>query len=202
MTLENLLNCSRPLYLETDIEGVDYGQVGSCFLVRRGNLLWVATARHCLWLDQQPKVEEVSAVVERLWIPQALADVRPMSFGFMRVRVGSSATCAAAADIAVIDVANEPLPETVDFCDLASFPLCTPEPGDKLSIAGYPKLINEIQYPEKEGGKLKPRRLLTSGSFVGKGTAPGLIAMLLDEPDTVASCDGMARKAGGYAQLL
>jgi hypothetical protein len=144
MTLKNLLNCSRPFYLETDIEGVDYGQVGSCFLVRRGNLLWVATARHCLRSDQQPKAEEIRAVVERLWIPQTLADARPTSFGFTRVRVGSSATRAAAADIAVIDVANEPLPETADFCDLAYFPLCAPESGDKLSIAGYPKLINEI----------------------------------------------------------
>ena len=49
MTLESLLNCARPIYLETDIEGIDYGQVGSCFLVRNGSLLWIATARHCLW---------------------------------------------------------------------------------------------------------------------------------------------------------
>src|SRR5438270_9409801 len=27
MTLEQLLNCARPLYLETDIDGVDYGQI-------------------------------------------------------------------------------------------------------------------------------------------------------------------------------
>jgi hypothetical protein len=110
----------------------------------------------------------------------------------MQARVGSSTTHVAASDIAVIDVANEPSPEMVDFCDLASFPLCTPELGDKLVIAGYPKLINEIQYPEDEDGKLKPRRLLTSGSSVGEGTAPGLHAMLLDKPDTLASYNGMS----------
>lgn len=192
MTLESLLKCARPLYLETDIEGVDYGQVGSCFLVRNGSRLWVATARHCLWCVQQPKPEEIGATVERLWVPQVLSDPQPTCFGFTEARVGSSITHVAASDIAVIDVANEPAPKTADFCDLSSFPLCTPEPGDKLVIAGYPELINEIQYPEDEDGKLKPRSLQMSGSSVGEGTAPGLHALLLDKRDTLASYNGMS----------
>ena len=192
MTLESLSNCSRPLYLETDIEGIDYGQVGSCFLVSKGGLLRVVTARHCLWPDKQPKPEDISGTVEHLWVPQVLTDAQPNCFGFTQARVGSSTTHLAASDIAVIDVANEPAPETGDFCNLTSFPLCTPKPGDKLVIAGYPKLINEIHYPEKADGKLKPRRLLTSASFVAEGTAPGLHAMLLDNPDTLASYNGMS----------
>jgi hypothetical protein len=192
MTLESLLNCARPLYLETEIEGFDYGQVGSCFLVRNSNLLWVVTARHCLWPNQQPKLAEIGGVIERLWVPQVLADANPTCFGLTQARVALSATHVAASDIVVIDVANEPPPETADFCDLASFPLCTPRSGDKLVIAGYPKIVNEIQYPQANGGRLKPKRLLASGSFLPEATAPALHAMLLDKPDTLASYNGMS----------
>ena len=121
-----------------------------------------------------------------------LADAHLACFSFTRASLGSSATHVAASDIAVIDVANEPSPETTDFCDLASFPLCTPVSGDKLVIAGYPKMINEIEYPEAGGGKLKPKRLKMSCSFLPEGTAPVLHSMFLDQPDTLASYNGMS----------
>lgn len=192
MTLERLLSCVRPLYLETEIEGVDYGQVGSCFLVRNSNILGVVTARHCLWSNRQPTLAEIGSVIERLWVPQALVDATPTCFGFTKARVASSPTHVAASDIGVIDVANDPPPETADFCDLATFPLCKPLSGDKLVIAGYPEIINEIQYPQANGGKLKPKRLLASGSFLPEGTAPALHTMLLDKPDTLPSYNGMS----------
>ncbi len=192
MTLEGLLSCARPLYLETEIEGFDYGQVGSCFLVRNSNILWVMTARHCLWPNRQPKLAEIGGVIERLWVSQLLIDATPMCFGFTQARVASSPTHVVASDVVVIDVANDPPPETADFCDLATFPLCTPLSGDKLVIAGYPKIVNEIQYPQANGGKLKPKRLLASGSFLPEGTAPALHAMILDKPDTLASYNGMS----------
>lgn len=117
----------------------------------------------------------------------------PLSFGFTSARVGSSSSHAAAADIAVLDVLSDPPPDTSDFYDLASGPLCLPGQSAKLVVSGYPKPINEIQYPDEDrDGKLKPRRHIASGFFAGEGTAPMLGAIGLDAPDTLVSYNGMS----------
>ncbi|MGC1782135.1 MAG: serine protease [Acidobacteriaceae bacterium] len=192
-TLGDILNCSRPLFLEANIEGFDYGQTGSCFLLRVGDRLRVVTARHCLWQNTRPNPEQIRSTVENLWIPQRMMDKSPLSFGFTSARAASSTTHASACDFAVIEISCNPWPDTADFYDLAITSSPIPKCGDKLVVAGYPQLINEIQYPdEKQDGKLKPRRLLASGIFAGGGTAPMLNAMRLDEPEKLASYNGMS----------
>jgi hypothetical protein len=102
-------------------------------------------------------------------------------------------THAAALDLAVLEVSCDPQPDTSDFYDLPNSSLCLAERGDKLVVAGYPQLINEIQYPdENQDGILKPRQLTASGIFVGEGTAPMLNAMRLDEPKILVSYNGMS----------
>ncbi len=98
-----------------------------------------------------------------------------------------------ACNFAVIEISCDPWPDTSDFYDLATSSLSIAKCGDKLVVAGYPQLISEIHYPdENHDGKLKPRRLMASGIFVGEGTAPMLNAMRLDEPEKLASYNGMS----------
>jgi hypothetical protein len=192
-TLGDILNCSRPLYLESNIEGFDYGQTGSCFLLRIGDRLRVVTARHCLWQNPRPELNQIRSTVENLWIPQRMVDKSPLSFGFTSARAASSSTHASACDFVVIEISCDPWPDTSDFYDLATSSSSIAKCGDKLVVAGYPQLINEIRYPdENQDGKLKPRRLMASGIFVGEGTAPMLNAMRLDEPEKLASYNGMS----------
>jgi hypothetical protein len=193
MTLDHIFDCSRPLYLESEIAEIDYGQIGSCFLIRSAIRLFVVTAGHCLWQHRQPTQELIRAVAQTLWIPQRMNDSSPVSFGFTAASAALSTTHASACDFAVIEISHDPLPETTDFYDLGAASLSIPSSGDKLIIVGYPKIINEIEYPnEQQNGKLKPRRLVASGRFVGEGTAPMLDAMQLDEPEKLLSYNGMS----------
>lgn len=90
-------------------------------------------------------------------------------------------THAAALDLLVLEVSCDPQPDTSDFYDLPNSSLCLAESGDKLVVAGYPQLINEIQYPdENQDGKN------VNGS--GDGDRGGVIGSLV-EPRTQTCLD-------------
>lgn len=196
MTLNDLLECGRPLYSESGPTGFEYGQLGSCALFARAGRRMILTARHCLWQTATPSEEAIRRTIAHLWVPQHLGMIHPISFGLANPRVAHSVTYQAATDLAVIDVLNDEYtspPHVPFFCDLDVVPFVVPKPGDKLVIAGYPKAINRIDYPENDAhGRLVPRRLDASGVYVGEGTAPLLIGMQIDDPMALASFDGMS----------
>ena len=110
MTLEQLPRLTlKALYLETDIEGIDYGQNGTCTLLKdQGRFIIVTALSLPLAEYATDRGRNPLLHPEHLWIPQTLTTSRPESFGLCNPRVARSPTHRAASDFAVVGVLEPP----------------------------------------------------------------------------------------------
>ena len=187
MKLGDLVNCALPVMSEYESEEYPYFFGGTCFLVQFSERLFIVTARHVL-KDKS---------IQDLRIPR-----RPASRTFLTLRHVWTAP----------DIHLEG--DDPDQHDWAIFEVEAPAPGDKdalappfelqvtnlaklnkfpegykLVVRGFPKELSAIDF---EALRIKWQAFAGTGLYVGPTRWERCHTLRLDEPDKLASYDGLS----------
>jgi hypothetical protein len=187
MKLGELVNCALPVLSEYDSDEYPYFFGGTCFLVKHRGDLFVVTARHVL--KQKP--------VEDLRIPR-----RPSSRTFLTLRTSWTAPdellqCEdpdqydwqiVRADWPELD-ADDPLSSVLDLDAIPSATMKVLPEGYKMVVRGFPTQLSAIAF---EAMRIKWQAFAGTGMYVGPASWHKCHTLRLDEPDAVASYDGLS----------
>jgi hypothetical protein len=174
----------HPLMFDTEIENIDYGIAGSCFLVHYRGQLFVITANHCLTAENGNDVRIALDPVTKSFLP------------LKQLHRGQSIPPNQDyADLAIFEAAPEIMEakEQQRLHALQLDSLKNPEMkikvDAKLLVPGFPKCLNEVDY---DRFVIHTQRYLPSGDYCGSAGRPGIHRMAFHELEQITWPDGMS----------
>lgn len=135
-------NCSRPMYFDNEDEQFPYSCLGSCFIVRYRQRLWIATAKHV--------VVSAGYHVSQVMVPYSLAGEHFIAISaahtFDDIQDNEEAT-----DVIVFEIAEALLDRAMldasTVHDLDSQPATPPPLAQyRIIVHGFPDELNEVDY--------------------------------------------------------